>query len=96
MRFKPRIVLHSPVADHARLAPFIDQCLHDSVSLIAIVGNGCEDLEEQVDWLIIRDGFDPDRLMCTSSHPDQTLKEVLEFASTWTCPGEDGVQELRL
>ena len=96
MRLKPRIVLHSPVGDHTKLAPFIDQCLQDGVSLIAIVGDGCEGLEEQLDWLIIRNGFDPDRLICTSSHPNQTLKEVLELASTWTCNGEDGVQELRL
>ena len=96
MRLKPRIVLHSPVAEAAKLALFVDQCLRDGVRLIAIVADGCEALEEEIDWLIIRDGFDPDRLICTSSHPDQPLDEVLEFASTWTCHGEDGVQELRL
>jgi hypothetical protein len=66
------------------------------VRLIAIVGDGCEALEEEIDWLIIRDGFDPSNLICTSSHPNETLKAVMASASTWMCEGEDGVQEVRL
>lgn len=96
MRYKPRIVLHSPVTDTSKLEQFVDQCLEDRVSLIAIVGEGCEALEEEIDWLITRGGFDPDRLICTSVHRDEPLNEVLEFASSWTCDGEDGVQEMRL
>lgn len=96
MTLKPRIVLHAPARDPTKLEPFVGQCLRDRVRLIAIVGEGCEQLEDEIDWLIIRDGFDPNNLICTSTHPNETLTQVLEFASTWTCEGEDGVEEIRL
>ena len=96
MMFKPRIILHAPVIEQAKLEPFVDQCLQAGVRLIAIVGSGCEALEEEIDWMIIGDGFDPSRLICTTSHPDETLEEVREFASIWICDGDDGYQELRL
>ena len=96
MKLKPRIVLHSPVTNASALRSFVDQCLRDGVRLIALVGDNCAALEEQIDWMIIRDGFDPDRLVCTSSHPNQDVGEVLEFASSWTCDGAEGVQEVRL
>ena len=88
MSLPPRIVLHSPVADQAALGPFVEQCLADGVSLIAIVGKGAEALEEEVDWLMIGDGTDESRYVTTSAHPDESLEEVLEFASSWNSERE--------
>src|SRR5689334_4631474 len=61
MTLAPRIVLHSPIADGSALGPFVEQCLADGVCLIAIVGEGAEALEEEVDWLVIGDGADKSR-----------------------------------
>jgi hypothetical protein len=97
MRLKPRIVLHSPVISPSKLEPFVQQCLRDGVQLIAVVGDGCEDLEEEIDWIAIGDGSIPARYIpTTSSHPDQPVDEVLEFAALWLCEGEEGVQQVRL
>jgi hypothetical protein len=95
MSLPPRIVLHSPVADQAALEPFVEQCLVDGVCLIAIIGEGAEALEEEVDWLVIGDGADKSRFLVTSSHPEESLEEVLEFASGWNCERE-GLSEVRL
>jgi hypothetical protein len=96
MRLKPRIVLHSPVASPSKLEPFVEQCLLDGVQLIAVVGDGCADLEEEIDWIVVGDGLNPDRYLTTSSHPNEPLQEVLDFASSWSCEGEEGVQQVRL
>jgi len=95
MSLAPRIVLHSPLADPTKLSPFVEQCLGDGVRLIAIVGEGAEALEDEIDWLVIGDGTDEDRFVVTSSHPNEGLEEVLEFASGWTCERE-GLVEVRL
>ncbi len=88
MSLSPRIVLHSPVVDHAALEPFVEQCLKDGVRLIAIWGEGAAALEDDVDWLVIGDGTDASRYITTSSHPEESLEEVLEFASAWNCERE--------
>jgi hypothetical protein len=95
MSLPPRIVLHSPVANQAALEPFVEQCLADGVCLIAIIGDGAEALEEEVDWLVIGEGADKSRFLVTSSHPEESLEEVLEFASGWSCERE-GLSEVRL
>ena len=95
MSLAPRIVLHSPVVDQASLEPFVEQCLKDGVRLIAMWGEGAEALEEDVDWLVIGDGADESRYITTSSHPGESLEEVLEFASLWNCERE-GLSEVRL
>jgi hypothetical protein len=96
MRLKPRIVLHSPVTSPNELEPFVEQCVRDGVSLIAVVGEGCEDLEEEIDWIAIGDGSLARYIPTTSSHPDETIEEVLEFAAFWECEGEEGIQQVRL
>jgi len=97
MRLKPRIVLHSPVSSQSKLEPFVQQCVRDGVQLIAVVGEGCEGLEEEIDWIAIENGSIPLSLIpTTSSHPNEPLEEVLEFAGLWICDGEEGVQQVRL
>ena len=96
MRLKPRIILHSPLMSASKLEPFVEQCLRDGVSLIAVVGDGCEKLEEEIDWIVVGDGLDPARYLSTSSHPSQPLEEVVDFAEFWLCEGEEGVQQVRL
>jgi hypothetical protein len=95
MSLAPRIVLHSPVIDKAALVRFVEQCLKDEVQLIAVWGGGAEALEEEVDWLVVGDGTDESRYITTSSHPEDSLEEVLEFASSWKCE-RDGLAEMRL
>jgi hypothetical protein len=96
MLLAPAIILHSPISDDSKLEAFVEQCLSERVNLVAIVGDGCAALEDQVDWLVIGDGADPDRFLVTSSHPGETFEKVREFAATWRCDRNGGVQEVRL
>jgi hypothetical protein len=95
MPLPPRIVLHSPVLDHTALAAFVEECLRDSVRIIAIVGDGAEALEEEVDWLVIGDAAGESRFVVTSAHPNESREEVLKVASAWHCENE-GLLEVRL
>jgi hypothetical protein len=42
-----KLILHSPVSNEAALASFVERCLEDGVSLIAIVGPGSVELESK-------------------------------------------------
>jgi len=95
MPLPPRIVLHTPVVDERSLEPFIEECLRDGVRLIAVVGEGADALEEEIDWIVVGDGTDENRFLVTSSHPDESLEDVLEFASAWRCD-RDGLLEVHL
>ncbi|WP_119422105.1 hypothetical protein [Desertibaculum subflavum] len=99
MSLAPKIVLHTPISSSARLEAFVEECVRDKVVLIAVVGTGCEAVEDLIDELIIGDGSNPDRFITTASHPDQALDEVMQFVSSFSTDGGDAdprVEHVRL
>lgn len=96
MSLARKLVLHSPVSDEALLEAFVERCLADGVSLLAIFGPGSDVLEEKVDWLVIGDGSRADRFLCTTSHLDQPLDEVLTMANAWEADKGGAVDQIRL
>jgi len=96
MALAPAIVLHSPVSDEAKLRRFVEQCILECVELIAIVGPGCAELENEIDWLVIGDGSADARFVVTSSHPEESIDDVLEFAAGWRSKTPGCVQEVKL
>lgn len=91
-----KIILHSPVSDEKLLEDFVEKCLRDQVSLIAVVGPGCAILEDAIDWIVIGDGSDPDRIVCTTSHPDEPFDDVVNMVECWEFDRADPYQEVRL
>lgn len=83
MMTEPKVVLALPMSDEALLPAFVETCLAENVSLIAVMGEGCEQVEDEIDCLIVGDGSDPNRFVTTSSHPGETLEQVVEFATAW-------------
>ena len=83
MTTEPKIVLVLPLSDKALLPAFVEKCLADNVSLIAVMGEGCAQIEDEIDGLIVGDGSDDTRFITTSSHPDEPLDEVVDFATMW-------------
>ncbi len=83
MSYASRVVLHLPLSNEDLLDAFVEQCLRDNVALIAVVGEGAARIEDIIDELVVRDGSDDTRFVVTTSHPNETLEEVLEFAGWW-------------
>ena len=96
MQLARKIILNSPMKDESRLTAFVEQCLADGVSLLAIYGPGCEELEEKIDWLVVEDGSTPGRFLCTTSHPEVSFDDVLNMAQNWEFERADPVQEVWL
>ena len=91
-----RVILHTPVSEEALLQSFVEQCLADKVVLLAIFGPECERIEDVVDWLVIGDGSQEEHFLCTTSHPGETLEDVLAFAASWELEGGQSIEHVHL
>jgi len=96
MPFARKIILHAPISDEALLDDFVEQCLRDNVSLIAVIGPDCNRIEDVIDEIVVGDGTDPARFLCTTSHAEEPLDEVMNMAITWEFERGDPVQEVWL
>ena len=96
MSFARKIILHVPVSDETLLDAFVEQCLNDGVSLVAVFGPGCARVDDIIDEIVAGDGSDEARFLCTTSHPDEPLEDVLNMAETWEFERGDPVEEIRL
>lgn len=96
MTLASKLILHAPVSDERLLDDFVEECLRDKVSLLAIIGPGCSRLEDVIDEIVVGDGSDPTRFLCTSSHPDDDYDTVLNMARTWEMEKGARVEEVRL
>lgn len=83
MNYVPKIVLQLPISNLDLLDSFVEDCLRDGVSLIAIVGKGASRIDDIIDEIVVGDGSDPARYITTSFHEDATIEEVMEFARMW-------------
>lgn len=91
--YSPKILLRAPLKEAGLLEPFVEKCLRDQVVLIAVVGDGCRHLEDLIDEIVVGDGSDQSRFIVTTSHPDDSVEDAIEFATHWPCEdGRDGVE----
>lgn len=96
MTYARKILLYSPVADESQLDPFVEQCLKDDVSIVAVFGPGSRRIEDIIDEIVVGDGSNPDRFLCTTSHPDEPLEDVLNMLQNWEMDRGEPTQQVRL
>ena len=66
------------------------------IDLFCAVGKDCEKWEEALDWLCIGKNGEEIGFVTTTSHPDETLKEVKEFANQWKTEGSNEIQIIKI
>ncbi|MFD1883118.1 hypothetical protein [Paracoccus pacificus] len=68
----------------------------DGASLVAIVGPDCQKIEDLIDEIVVGDGSSDARFLCTTSHPGETLEEVVYFVQQWERDADGAVRQIRL
>ena len=96
MSYASRVILQLPISNEDLLDAFVEQCLRDNVALIAVVGEGAARIEDIIDELVVGDGSDDTRFVTTTSHLNETVEEVLEFAGLWNDERNQPVQIVNL
>ncbi len=61
------------------LEPLVEEFIKAGVIFVAVVGKDCTKVEEIIDELVVGDGSRAYDLL-TSSHPNESVDEALEFA----------------
>ena len=84
MSYASRVILQLPISNEELLNAFVEQCLRDNVALIAVIGEGAARIEDIIDELVVGDGSDDTRFVTTTSHSNETVEEVVEFAGLWS------------
>jgi hypothetical protein len=80
MPYGRKIVLHCPTGYQERLDQMVERFIEDRVIFVGVVGEDCARIEDIIDELVVGDGSDESRFILTSSHPDESLSEAVEFA----------------
>jgi hypothetical protein len=83
MAYPKKIVLYCPQGYDPRLDSLVEQFIHDGVTFVAVVGEDCDQIEEIIDELVVNLGSS-DCDILTSSHPNESVEEVLRFADSLT------------
>ena len=96
MTYALKIILELPLSNEQELQPFVEACLRDGVSLIAIVGQGASRVDDLIDELVVADGSDPRRYIPTTMHSDEPVEHVMQFAALWEAELGGAVQLVRL
>src|SRR5262245_49140197 len=83
MQYSKKLVLHCPNGYDVRLDAMVEEFIRDGVVFVGVVGKDCEKVEEIIDELVVGNGGRSYELL-TSSHPDESIDEALEFARSLT------------
>jgi hypothetical protein len=83
MPYAKKIVLHCPNGYEMRLDALVEDFIRDGVIFVGVVGKDCSRVEDIIDELVVGDGT-RDYDLLTSSHPDESVQEAVEFARSLT------------
>jgi len=96
MNYSQKLVLHCPVGYRMGLDALIEQFVADGVKFVGVVGQDCNLIEDIIDELVVGDGTDPTRFLLTSSHPGESIEDVVEFARYVSSAGDGEAQVVTL
>lgn len=88
--------MHCPDGMPAAMDALAAQFVKDGVKLVAVVGPACREIEDLVDDASIAAGSPEHNFILTSSHPGESVAEVIEFAGRLTGEYEGPVQLVEL
>jgi hypothetical protein len=74
-----KIVLHSLRGYRSELDGLVRGWIESGITFVGVVGQDAAQLEDVIDELCLGDGSSP-YFMLTSSHPDESLQDAIEFA----------------
>jgi hypothetical protein len=83
MTRRPIFILQTPLSDESLLDEFVETCIRENVCHVATVGEGCDRIMDIIGEITVGDGthdWDESRFIAASSHADDTLEEVMQFA----------------
>lgn len=90
-----KVVLVSESGYDEKHDELLNSFLDQEYELFCVVGKDCELWEEIMDEIAVGDGTNS-RYITTTSHPNETELEVVEFAESFTTKSKSAVKIVRI
>jgi hypothetical protein len=90
------MILDCPFGCPSELDGLVEQFIVDGVKFVGMVGEDCARVEDVIDDLVVGGGTDPTRFILTSSHPGESVADVVEFARYVFSAGDGEAQVVTL
>ena len=84
MQYLPKVVLHCSAGYGPEVDGLVEQFRGSAVKLVCVVGVDCQRIEDIIDELVVGDGSDTSWDLLTTSHPNESVAEVVAFARSFT------------
>jgi len=84
-----KVILLSISGYSAENDALLSQLINEKIRLFCAAGKDCAIWEESMDALFVGEGDEKDFEMMTTSHPNETFDEVMQFAETFRIEGID-------
>lgn len=91
-----KVVLHCPQGMPAGMAELATRLVAEGVRFVAAVGPACQAIEDLIDDAAIAAGSPEQNFVLTTSHPGESLAEVIAFAEGLTGEHEGPVQVVEI
>ena len=95
LQYEKKIVLYCPAGYRTSLDSLVEDFIKAGVIFVGVVGKDCAKVEGTVDALVVGDGSREYDLL-TSSHPNESVEEALEFARSLSLDFDGPVQLVTL
>lgn len=82
MSHPKKIVLHCPRGYQPCVDTLVTEFMRDGVAFVGVVGHDCARIEDIIDELVVGDGTREPYSLLTTSHPDETVTDAVEFAES--------------
>jgi len=84
MRYSKKVVRSCPHVSTPGLDRLVEDFIRDGVIFVAVVGPGCSNIEDLIDWAVIGPNGTRDYHLLTSNHPGESIDEAVAFARSLT------------
>ena len=74
-----KIVLNCRTGYNSRLDALVEKFIRDGVVFVGVVGEDCARVEDIIDEIVVGNG-DRNYDMVTSSHPSESVEDVIRYA----------------
>jgi len=78
-----KIVLNCTAGYESKIDPLVERLIAGGLTYIGVAGRDCAKIEDIIDDIAVGDGSNP-RFVLTTSHPDESLEDVIQFALSLT------------
>lgn len=91
-----RVVLHTQVPYDRCYDELLQRLIEREIALLCVVGVDCEAWEDAMDQACVGSDGAGQRFVLTSSHPDETLAEVVALAKVMRLDDAGGVEVIEV